>query len=86
MIEFLHRLGCSDITVCDKNEDLKFPHFVKKRLGDEYLVGLTDFDILFRSPGIPRDLASILDAEEAPGGKKFMTFLSKPMLGAGRKN
>lgn len=48
----LHKYG--NVTVCDQNVDLKdeMPNGVSVRLGKKYLEDLTDFEVIFRSPGI----------------------------------
>lgn len=49
-----------DQNYISKSEEFN-PHFI---LGKEYLDNLTDFDIIFRSPGVRRLLPEILQAEE----------------------
>ncbi len=45
------------ITICDKDEHLDFPDGAKARLGDHYLEGLDEFDLLVRTPALhPRDI------------------------------
>lgn len=48
------------ITICDQdeNKNLRLPQYLRNkliswRLGDNYLDNLTDFDLVFRSPGLP---------------------------------
>lgn len=49
--------GNNDITVCDASEDISLPDDVKTALGDGYLAGLAEYDIIVRSPGIhPHDI------------------------------
>lgn len=49
--------GNNDITVCDASEDISLPDDVKAALGDGYLAGLAEYDIIVRSPGIhPHDI------------------------------
>lgn len=48
----LKRYGASDITICDGNKNLELPKDVTSRLGEDYLEGLDDFDLIFRSPGV----------------------------------
>jgi len=54
MLEYLIKHGYNNVTVCDSNVDLKenMPQGVSVRLGPKYLNDLTDFNTLFRSPGI----------------------------------
>ena len=65
VIEYLRARGVRDITICDKDDLLKLDPSLKMRLGDEYLQDLEQFEAIFRSPGVPRDLASLADAEQA---------------------
>jgi UDP-N-acetylmuramoylalanine--D-glutamate ligase len=54
VFSYLLKHGFSDLTVCDQNLELEydFPEGVSSRLGPQYLENLTDFDIIFRSPGL----------------------------------
>src|SRR5262245_41374149 len=65
LLEYLGERGCRNLTVCDKNENVQLPPEVRGKLGDEYLDGLQQFEVIYRSPGVPRDLASLADAERA---------------------
>src|SRR3989338_7636402 len=49
---YLRKRG-ADITICDQNLNLKKIDGLKYRLGADCLKNITDFDIVFRSPGIP---------------------------------
>jgi len=59
LYEYLNAHGFKDITICDQKESLedaegkggKVPK-VKLRLGKNYLKNLSDFDVVFRSPGV----------------------------------
>ncbi len=53
--KYLLKHQYTDITVCDKNVDLdfEFDEGVSSELGDDYLNDLAQFDVIFRSPGIP---------------------------------
>ena len=53
----------SSITILDKNPALKPPRGIKIFKGPEYLKHLPDFDIVFRSPGIPFSLPAITSAK-----------------------
>lgn len=55
MLKYLLKHEFGNITVCDRNVDLpdKMPDGVSARLGKDYLDGLLDFNVIFRSPGIP---------------------------------
>lgn len=42
------------VTVCDQSTEIAdLPEGIEARLGDDYLNNLTDFSIIFRSPGVP---------------------------------
>lgn len=43
----------AEITILDKNPELKTPRGVKAVLGPEYMRHLENFSVVFRSPGIP---------------------------------
>lgn len=42
--------------ILDKNKDLIIPRGVKKVLGSDYLENLDQFDLIFRSPGVPYNI------------------------------
>lgn len=47
------------ITICDKDETLKLPEQAEGQLGDSYLEGLDQFDLLIRTPALhPRDIVA----------------------------
>ncbi len=51
------------VTVCDRNSDLpQTDSRLDYRLGPDYLKSLTDFDIIFRTPGLPYLLREIQEA------------------------
>lgn len=58
----------SEITVCDKNAGLAIPSGVAAKakirfqLGTGYLRGLNQYDLIFRSPGVPYNLPAIQSA------------------------
>lgn len=52
----------ADITILDRDPKLKIPRGVRAILGPNYLTHLTDFDLVFRSPGIPYNLPEIQNA------------------------
>ncbi len=49
--EYWKRLG-ADITICDENTDIELPEGVNSKLGDGYLSGLENFDLIVRTAGI----------------------------------
>ncbi len=55
VLKYLTAHGYSDLTVCDQNVDIKgaLPEGVSANLGKEYLENLNEFQVIFRSPGIP---------------------------------
>ncbi|EKD56792.1 MAG: UDP-N-acetylmuramoyl-L-alanyl-D-glutamate synthetase [uncultured bacterium] len=65
VLEYLIKQGANDITICDKDQNLKLKtknekpqlktqnYDIKYQLGKNYLDNLEQFDIVFRTPGIP---------------------------------
>lgn len=51
------------LTICDKNIDLKLPAGTDSRLGDDYLSGLDEFDLIVRSPSIHPDAITLANGE-----------------------
>ena len=53
-LQWLKKHEYNNITVCDENVDLKdeMPDGVSVRLGPNYMDELTDFEVIFRTPGI----------------------------------
>ena len=49
----------SEIWVLDEKHILKIPNGIRSHFGKNYLSGLSAFDIVFRTPGIPYDLPQI---------------------------
>jgi len=64
MMAYLVEHQYNDITVCDKNLNIKkaMPDGVSVRLGADYLEGLSDFDVIFRSPGVNYNEPAIVGA------------------------
>jgi UDP-N-acetylmuramoylalanine--D-glutamate ligase len=52
----------ADIWVLDKNSNLRAPRGIKTILGKKYLSNLGNFDVVFRSPGLPYRLPEIQKA------------------------
>ncbi len=75
MAEYLLSHGETDVTVCDRNLDVELDG-VSARLGADYLKGLSDFDVVYRSPGVK--LFDVEDAiqESASGGVHAATKIS----------
>ena len=53
------------IVVCDRNEKIEMGAGGDFRLGQDYLKNLSDFEIIFRSPGIPYLTPEIQEAKKA---------------------
>ncbi len=55
VLKYLTGHGYHDVTVCDQNVDIKgaLPEGVSANLGKDYLGNLDEFQVIFRSPGIP---------------------------------
>ena len=51
-----------DIWILDKDREIKPSPKLHQKLGRNYLSGLSDFDLVFRSPGVPYNLPEIQDA------------------------
>lgn len=55
----------AEVWVLDKNKKVKIPAGIKKITGLNYLKNLGDFDIIFRTPGIPYLLPEIQKAKKS---------------------
>lgn len=65
LVDFLLKKGAK-ITVCDQETNLKskWPKLpVQWRLGENYLQNLTEFDLIFRTPGISPNQKEIVQAK-----------------------
>ncbi len=87
-LEWLVKHEYHDITVCDKNVDLKeeMPKGVAVRLGEHYMDGLADFDVVFRSPGISAlrpeiQIAKNMDVEMTSTTNFFMDQCPATVIG-----
>lgn len=58
------RFRASDITILDQNNKLAVPKGARAVLGKNYLEGLSGFDVIYRSPGVPYHLPQIQRARE----------------------
>ena len=88
IFNYLRAHEYSDITICDQDMGLKekMPDGVSVRLGPKYLNDLTDFDVVFRSPGIryldARIQAAVVGGAEVTSSTKFfMDQCPCPMIG-----
>jgi UDP-N-acetylmuramoylalanine--D-glutamate ligase len=67
--KYLKEINCN-ITICDQKDigDLDFRDMDKRGVeissGNDYLQNLTEYDIIFRSPGVYRFLPEIVEAEK----------------------
>ena len=83
---YLQRHGATQVTVLDKQGGLTVPAGVAVRTGADYLTGLNDFTLIFRSPGIRPDLPELV-AFTAAGGRQltavrlFMELCPCPIIG-----
>lgn len=64
LLPYLHGHGAA-ITICDRNEQLTDLPAGEHRLGKDYLDHLIDFEIIFRSPGVPYLTREIQAARQA---------------------
>lgn len=77
VLQYLGNHDYHDITVCDRNVDLKedLPEGVSAILGEHYLENLEEFDVIFRSPGIkfldPHIQAAVLAGKDVTSATKF---------------
>lgn len=84
--EYWNRDG-NDITICDRNDDLKVPEHIKSQLGQDYLSNLDRFDLIVRSPNVhPKDIASanslsILDKVTTPTNEFMKVCPTKNVVG-----
>lgn len=63
--DYLKDKDCQ-ITICDRSESLTdLPDGVTLQLGEHYLADLSQFDLIFRSPGIPYHTREIQAARQA---------------------
>ena len=66
MAQYLHKHGFTGLTICDEREELSdLPDHASVQLGTHAFDSLTEFEHIFRSPGIPLtrpDLKSALDS------------------------
>ena len=52
LANFLKKKKIKEIFILDEKRELKVPAFFKKQLGENYLRNLSEFDLVFLSPGI----------------------------------
>jgi UDP-N-acetylmuramoylalanine--D-glutamate ligase len=77
----------NEITICDKAKTAKLPDDVQAQLGDAYLHGLDQFDLIARGPSVhPRDLVAanspaILDKVTTVTNEFFKVCPSRNIIG-----
>lgn len=79
----------NQITVCDQDETISLPADVQRRLGENYLEGLNEFDLIIRTPSInPRDIVAanandsqILDKVWSNTNEFFKVCPTKNLIG-----
>lgn len=79
----------NDITICDAHQPANLPAGVKTQLGENYLKGLDQFDLLIRTPSLyPQDIvlanqevADILDKVTSVTNEFFKVCPSKNIIG-----
>lgn len=65
MAEYLLKKGYTDLTILDRNLTPEFKNILPdRRTGADYMKNLIDFDIVFRSPGIPCLTEEIQEAKK----------------------
>ena len=64
MLAYLVKHQYSNVTVCDQKVYIgeKMPKGVSVRLGEHYLEGINEFDVIFRSPGVNHDNHYLVEA------------------------
>ena len=55
----------AEIWALDKNPHIKIPREIPQRLDEHYLDGLSEFDLVFRSPGVPYMTRELVRARKA---------------------
>lgn len=71
LLEWFVKHGANDITICDRNAKLQVISYklqvrnFKFQLGKDYLKNLKQFDLIFRSPGVPYLTSEIQAAKKA---------------------
>jgi UDP-N-acetylmuramoylalanine--D-glutamate ligase len=76
----------AEIWVLDKKETIALPENIRSRLGKNYLSTLSDFDVVFRSPGVPFMIPEIQKALKAgvtvsSATKLFFDYCPVPIIG-----
>jgi UDP-N-acetylmuramoylalanine--D-glutamate ligase len=94
LVKYLVRTGSKSITICDKESRDKLKPYLDQlakykldyRLGPDYLDNLRDFNIVFRTPGLPYRNEKILKAKEnsveiSSAIKLFFELSPSPIIG-----
>ncbi len=78
MCEYLLKHGYIDVTVCDQSEKVEgLAVGVGFRGGADYLRALSDFDVVFRSPGISFFRAEIAELVDDPDSQTEVSSMTK---------
>lgn len=80
---YLKRQGARDITILDQNKTRAAPKRAKLILGKNYLESLSNFDVIYRSPGVPYYLPQIQKVREkiSSGANLFFTRAKGTIVG-----
>ncbi|MEK9166435.1 MAG: UDP-N-acetylmuramoyl-L-alanine--D-glutamate ligase, partial [Patescibacteria group bacterium] len=73
---YLKRQGERDITILDQNKKLALPRGANAITGPRYLRTLSDFDVIYRSPGTPYYLPHIQKVREKVSSSTNLFFTS----------
>lgn len=73
---YWYKLGAT-ITICDESPDIELPIYAKPKLGSDYLSGLSDFDIIVRSPGIRPDKITAANPDSRDILKKVTSTINE---------
>jgi UDP-N-acetylmuramoylalanine--D-glutamate ligase len=75
-LHFLQKQGVTNITVCDEKEGIEVPEEIKTKLGPDAFDNLSEFQTIFRSPGVHYNLPAIQQARDEMRMVTSMTNLT----------
>ena len=78
LFRYLKNNPNNKITILDRNTGLKIPRGIASILGGLYLKNLGNFDLIFRSPGIPYNLPEIKRAKNKVSSLTRLFFKLQP--------
>lgn len=94
LVRYLVDIGARDITICDSKSEGDLQDYLEKiadltfakKLGSHYLENLNEFDLIFRTPGIPYlspEIQSVIKAgvEVSSQTKLFFELCPCPIIG-----